>query len=458
MFLCYGAVGVFAREVMSWVPPYAIEECKAALQSDFGGVSPGDALTRIGLQFWVPTATGGVVKTTDYGLIPDSDVSWFRDWGHARGVEVLLCVFNAEGGTWDWGLAVSAFGSNTSTFVSNLVLTVESFGLDGVDVDLEGQVAPTLADRSAFKLFLELLSTELKARGKVLTVDSFHSPIFNAPNMSWWEDWAGIVDHVHTMGYDDLYEGSTQTLWSLDEQLFRYSWQQAYGVEEAGLRPEQVAMGLPGWTATWGFGGRGPDVLSHIHECIYDCAVPASVCIWDLQLTGTSGATNWRSAVVWETLAQLAAYESIPTDRDGDRMADAWEVKYLGGTNEVHGAAWDDRDGDGALNLDEYIAGTDPTNDVSVFSLHLATTGGGSMVVGFPVQPVAPLDVSYGDVERTYHLEEASNLFLAAWNPVHGSTNLPSLVGVHSYTSATPTVVTRYRGRATLVQTIHSAP
>ena len=438
--LLYGlaAPGLKAREVMSWVPPYAIEACKVTLQSDFGGAGPSNALTRIGLQFWVPTAQGGVVKTTDYGVIPDSEVAWFRDWGDQHGVEVLLCVFNAAEGVWYWDLCLSAFETNRSTFVSNLVSAVENYGLDGVDIDFEGSTSDGGDDRLAFDLFLEELSPELKARGKVLTVDSFHTPLFGAPNMSWWQDWVGLVDHVHTMGYDALYQGSTQSFWSLDERVFRYSWQQDYGVVEAGLAPEQVSMGLPGWTAAWGFGGRGTNVLDHLQECIYDCNVPASVCIWDLQLEGTSGTTNWRSPEVWQTLAELAAYESVPADRDGDGMADGWEIKYLGGTNETLGAAWEDRDGDLVSNLDEYISGTVPTNSASALRIALARDPGGTLVFGYPAQPVAPFDACYGDVRRTYQLAEKTNLLLAEWGPLPGTTNAPARAGMYYFTNAVP--------------------
>ena len=445
LLLSVVAVELRAREVMSWVPPYAIDACKATLQSDFGGFSPSNALTRLGLQFWVPTATGGVVKTTDFGTIPDSDVAWFEDWGNDHDVEVLLCVFNGVGSVWDWGLAVSAFSSNTSTFVSNLVLTADFFGLDGVDIDLEGLVTPADGYRPAFKMFLEELSAELKARGKVLTVDSFHSPVYNAPNMSWWEDWVGLVDSVHTMGYTDLYQGSTQTLWGLNDYLFRYSWQQDYGVEEAGLAAEQVSMGLPGWSASWGSGGRGEDVLSHIHECIYDCEVPASVCIWDMQLTGTSGSTNWRSPEVWQTLAQLAAYESIPVDGDGDGMSDAWETRHFGGTNELDGGAAEDEDGEGQSNLSEYLAGTDPTNSASALVLSVARDARGDLVISHAAQQVAPFDVHYGDLQRYYHLEQASNLLQTTWNPVAGSTNGPGITGTNCYTNAAPVGVGLYR-------------
>jgi len=59
------------------------------------------------------------------------------------------------------------------------------------------------------------------------------------------------------------------------------------------------------------------------------------------------------------------------TDRDG--MWDGWETNYFGGTNASPTA---DPDGDGMINRDEYVAGTNPTNELSV--LKLFQSGGGS--------------------------------------------------------------------------------
>jgi len=44
-------------------------------------------------------------------------------------------------------------------------------------------------------------------------------------------------------------------------------------------------------------------------------------------------------------------------DADGDGMADDWETRYLGG---LAATAGEDADGDGCLNLDEWLAGLDP--------------------------------------------------------------------------------------------------
>jgi hypothetical protein len=295
-----------APPVIGWVAPYAMEPTMRALVATPAAAS---GLTRIGLQFWNPGADGtsvvlAAVDPTGKPVTPD-DVKRFRDWARQRGIAVLLTVYNNSSvtRTWDWTLARNAFVLHRDAFVRALVDEMDNYQLDGIDIDLEGE-GDMDADRAAYAAFVRGLSAALRPRGKLLTVDSFHSPCHNAPHMGWWSDWTGAVDAVHSMGYADLYEGSTESftppgkpVCESGAALFKYSWQLDWA-RRAGYRADQVVMGLPTWVDTWGSGGLGTDAVSHLREVR---ALGAGVGLWDLQLQGP----GWRTPAAWDAVRAL---------------------------------------------------------------------------------------------------------------------------------------------------------
>src|SRR5262249_29883877 len=99
-----------SRIVMTWIPPYSIDKCRTRLQQDVDGLGPKDALTHLGLQFWVPTRGGSVAKAPHY-KIDDSTITAIRDWAHQNHIQLMLCVYNYVD-SWDWPLAESAFGGH----------------------------------------------------------------------------------------------------------------------------------------------------------------------------------------------------------------------------------------------------------------------------------------------------------------------------------------------------------
>lgn len=304
-------IGDPGPQVMGWVPAYGIEPARRALATTPGA---GRGLTRIGLQFWNPSNDGRSVvfapqDTTGKPVTP-TQVREVVAWARAHGVQPLLTVYNNSQviNRWDWPLARRAFVDHPDDFAAALLAIVDTYGLAGVDLDLEGE-GDHDADRAPYAAFVHLLSTALKARGRLLTIDSFHSPCVNAPNMSWWSDWVGEAATVHSMGYTDLYEGNTASftpegrpVCENGAALFRYSWQLAYGMR-AGYRRDQIVMGMPTWVDGWGSGGLGPSIVDHLREVR---ALGAGVGLWDLQLSGE----GWTRPATWEALRALRRPET----------------------------------------------------------------------------------------------------------------------------------------------------
>jgi type VI secretion system secreted protein Hcp len=67
-------------------------------------------------------------------------------------------------------------------------------------------------------------------------------------------------------------------------------------------------------------------------------------------------------------------YRWTPFDSDEDGMPDEFETRY--GLDKTRNDAAEDKDGDGMSNLDEYLAGTDPSQSNSVFRCTLVYAGG----------------------------------------------------------------------------------
>ena len=68
---------------------------------------------------------------------------------------------------------------------------------------------------------------------------------------------------------------------------------------------------------------------------------------------------------IFKDYQELAVYGTNrnSSDTDGDNMPDGWEVTY--GLNPNANDASSDKDNDGYSNLQEYRAGTDPTDPSS---------------------------------------------------------------------------------------------
>ena len=275
----------YKRPVMTWVPPYAVAQCQARLAASFDGVGMKDALTHLGLQFWKPTTNGGLARAGRTNEVSDVAIAELRDWGHTNGVRVLLCVYNAVAGKWDWTLARAGFADNPERFINALMSEVDRLQLDGVDMDLEGN-GSFEGDRDSFVAFIQKLSKRLHAAGKHLTVDTF-SYKWNAPNQTWWKDLLPHVDALTTMGYQEI--GANAPEWR------SYAAQKA----AAGDHAAKLMIGLPSGRNEW----RGNNVAEHLAWLKADGQVGVS--FWDAQMRSAA----WQKPEVWKALGEIRGRE-----------------------------------------------------------------------------------------------------------------------------------------------------
>lgn len=79
-------------------------------------------------------------------------------------------------------------------------------------------------------------------------------------------------------------------------------------------------------------------------------------------------------------LSEPASGRTWGRDRNNDGLPDDWQAQYWGVNSATWPPAGADSDGDGASNLAEFLAGTDPTNPESALRLSIQPTTGGLLL------------------------------------------------------------------------------
>ncbi len=182
-------------------------------------------------------------------------------------------------------------------------------------------------------------------------------------------------------------------------------------------RDATITVGGPGiWVYKWRLNGGAysaevPLVPATVlngglfSATMYDNPTPITLTnladgVYTLEVLGKSSAGDWQTTPI--STAWTVA--SPPVDTDTDLMPDAWETANGLSPNDPSDAA-KDADGDGASNLNEFIAGTDPQSRSSALRAEPTTLGNGTVRLSIAVV-----------AGKTYRVEMSHTLQGNSWS------------------------------------------
>ena len=171
----------------------------------------------------------------------------FVDDMHARGIRVAPYLTN----DWDREIGINAL-SDIQTLATDLKTAIETYNLDGVNVDLENL---TEYQRAGYVDFVRLLRESLPAE-KTIAVAVAANP--HGYNTGWQGsyDYTGLAaycDYLMIMAYDESYYGSKPgpvASYTFIENSIKYAL--------GHIAPDKIVLGLPFYGRIWADSGAYP--------------------------------------------------------------------------------------------------------------------------------------------------------------------------------------------------------
>jgi len=216
-------------------------------------------LTHINISFANPDANGVLIKNNNVQCMPNAlgnptpiaDIQYVVNKSHQAGVKVLLSiaggVIPACSGSWP-GLLKPV---SRQQLVDNLISFIDELNIDGIDVDIEGEVLTAIDNDGNYTPFIKALSEKLIVRGKLLTcaTASYQGGMIPASSIPYF-------DYVNVMSYDLVgpswgqkgAEHSTYAMAASDVELWR----------NRGVPQEKLVLGVPFYG--YGFGSYPSDL------------------------------------------------------------------------------------------------------------------------------------------------------------------------------------------------------
>lgn len=254
-------------------------------------------LTHLNLSFLNPNASGAVLSGGNPICMEGAsanDIHYVVNKAHQAGVKVLVSVAGgvlpACSGNWQTLLQPA----NRATVVNNLLQFVNTFNLDGLDVDIEGVVLTNIDNAGNYTPFIQALRNGLPA-GKLLTSATASYVGGMVPTSS-----LPYFDFVNIMSYDAIGPGWGQA--GVEHSPYSMAVSDINIWKSRGLTKQKLVLGVP----FYGYGFNG-------YAAAYDFS----------SILSQFGASAAQSDVIGTRCAGCSyiTYNGIPTIRNKTQLA-----------------------------------------------------------------------------------------------------------------------------------------
>jgi GH18 family chitinase len=199
-------------------------------------------LTHINIAFANPTTTAGTPVPADG---TNADVTTVVNAAHAQGVKVFMSMGGAGAPGTIYKNSLKA--ANVNTFITNIVNYAVTYNLDGIDVDIEGDVLDgTTVTAAQYQTFVTGLATALHAQGKQMS----------AALAQWFGNYvtntaAAQFDWINMMSYDSAIPGSGDPV-GQHSPYSQVTDDYSYWNTTKGVPSTKLVVGIPFYGYGWG--------------------------------------------------------------------------------------------------------------------------------------------------------------------------------------------------------------
>ena len=184
-----------------------------------------------------PTCMGGSASDINYGV----------QKAHAAGVKVLISIAGGGGGggcPGSWRELLKP--ATRQTVVNSLINFVDTFNLDGVDVDIEGVLLTDIDNDGNYTPFIQGLASSLNPVGKLVTAATATYNGGMVPTSS-----LPYFSFVNIMSYDNIGPGWGQA--GAEQATYDFAASNINTWIGRGLTKDKLVLGMP----VYGYGFNG---------------------------------------------------------------------------------------------------------------------------------------------------------------------------------------------------------